>query len=213
MRWLVALAVVAGLLAVADVGTRLVAQDQLNQRLDRAVPAASETSTDIDSFPFLGRLLASGEVSRLKVRLDRVQAERWRFSSVTADMRDVRVDRQTLLEDRRVVVTGVGRSRAVAEITQEDLSEAVGVPVRLEDGRVVVAAGAVTVRVTPTVANRVLSLGRFALARPNVPIPRLALLPCVSGVEVLPGRLRMSCTFSEVPPELIDRVQRRMNRP
>jgi len=40
---------------------------------------------------------------------------------------------------------------------------------------------------------------------PRLRIPRLPLLPCVADAEILPGRIRMSCTVDQVPAELVGR--------
>jgi len=165
-----------------------VAEGQLRDRVSLAVaPAgatiAGATTARIESFPFLGRLLTSGSVSRIKMSAAEVTVEGLTFARVGLDLRDVTFDRERLLSDRKVVLSSLDRGTATAEVTQEQLSERLGVTVTL-------SAGKAQVRVA---------------GQPALRIPKLSLVPCVADAEILPGRVRLTCSVDRIPAELVGR--------
>lgn len=194
-----------GLLVAADVAVRGVAEAQLEDRARAEVAAAGGTEVRISSFPFLGRLLTSGTVAHVRVSAAEVTAERVTFDRVTLDLEDVTFDRSSLLSDRTVVLESLGRGTAVAELTQDRLSELLGVPVTLEAGRARARVAGQSVTATASVTDNTLRLTVAGLTVPALRIPRLSLLPCVADAEILPGRVRLSCEVDELPAELVGR--------
>jgi hypothetical protein len=153
----------------------------------------------IDSFPFLGRLAASGHVSSVRADASDVTVSRLRFSSIHVDLHDVEVDRRRLLSDRQVDIRAVGRGEATADVAQADLRQALGgLPVTLGDGRVTVTIRGVTVAVSATVRDNVLRLSAGPLTVPAITLPKLPLLPCITDAVARPGVLRLSCQVSRV---------------
>ena len=187
-------------------GARSVAESQLRDRVavEAAIPAA-DTTARIDSFPFLGRLLASSAVSRVRVSATDITVEGLTFARVALELHEVTFDRDRLLSERKVVLTSLDRGAAVAEVTQDQLSERLGVPVTLEAGRARVSVAGQTVTATASVTDNTLRLSVAGLSVPSLRIPRLALLPCVADAEFLPGRIRLSCSVDEVPAQLVGR--------
>ena len=199
------LAVLAGLLVAADVGARSVAESQIRDRVVIAAGPAGETSARIDSFPFLGRLLTGGDVSRLRVAAADVTVEDLTLARVALDLHGVTLDRDRLLSEQKVVLTALDRGTATAELTAEQLSERLGIAVTLETGRARVRVAGQTVTATASISDNRLRLTVAGFDVPSLRIPRLPLLPCVADAEILPGRIRMTCSVDRIPPELVGR--------
>ena len=199
------LAFLAGLRVAADVGARTVAESQIRDRVVIAAGAAGETTARIDSFPFLARLLTSGDLSRVRVSTADVTVEDLTLARVALDLHGVIVDRDRLFSDQKVVLLNLDRGTATAEVTAEQLSERLGVTVALESGRARVRVAGQTVTATASVRDNTLRLTVAGLSVPSLRIPRLPLLPCVADAEILPGRIRLTCSVDQVPPELVGR--------
>jgi hypothetical protein len=210
---LVLLVVVIGLLVIADFAARAAVANQIENNLKRDVPSATSASVDIDSFPFLGRLAVSGKVSTLHATVTDVDAGPLKLARVTVDLHDVHVDRQALLNERRVELTGIGKGTATAEITQDELSDALNVPVRLSNGKVGVRAGPLQATAKVSVQDNVIRVSAGPVSLPAIRIPKAPLLPCVANAEVLEGRIRVSCTLNQVPEELLRIVKSQTQRP
>lgn len=206
-KLLLAAALVVVLLVVADLGARQLAEEQIAERVAAAEGVRGQARVEIESFPFVGRLLASGTVTDLSVSVDDVRAERLRFATVAVDLDRVRISRSDLLSDRRVVLQDAGRGVARAEMTQEELSRLVDLPVTVERGRLRVRVAGQQVTATASVRGNVLRLAVAGAQLPSLTIPRLPLVPCLADVELLPGRVRLSCRLDRVPPDLVGRLQ------
>ncbi len=209
-KLLVLTVVVVALLVVADLAARQVAEEQIAERVAATEEVRGQARVEIASFPFLGRLLASGTVTDLAVSVDDVRAEEVRFATVAVDLDEVRVSRDELVSGWRVVLQDVGRGTARADISQEELSRLLDLPVTVEQGRARVRVGGRQVTATASVRDNVLRLTVAGVQAPALRIPRLPLVPCVADVELLPGRVRLSCELERVPPELVGRIQARL---
>ena len=205
-KLLLLLVVVAVLLVVADFGTRQVAEEQVAERVAATEGVEGQARVEISSFPFLPGLLASGTVDDMSVTVDDVRTDRVRFATVAVDLERVRVSREELLSARRVVLQDVGRGTARVELTQEELSRLLDLPVTVERGRVRVRVAGQQVTATASVRENVLRLSVAGAQVPAVTIPRLPLVPCLADVELVPGRVRLSCHLDQVPPDLVGRV-------
>lgn len=199
------LAILAGLLVAADVGARSVAESQIRDRVVVAAGPAGDTTARISSFPFLARLLTAGDVSRIRVAATDVTVEGLALARVALDLHGVRLDRDRLLSEQKVVLTDLDRGTAIAEVTAGQLSERLGVAVTLEQGRARVRVAGQTVTATASVEDNQLRLSVSGFNVPRLRIPRLPLLPCVADAEILPGRIRMTCSVDQVPAELVGR--------
>jgi len=194
----------------ADIAGRGVAESQLRDRVAASARPAGSTSARIESFPFLGRLLASGGVSRIQVSAAEVTVQGVTFARVAVDLHDVRFSRSSLVSDRKVVIDSVGRSTAMAEVTQEQLSTVLGVPVTLEPGRVRVRVAGQLVTATATVKDNTLRLSVAGLSVPALTVPKLPLVPCVADAVILAGRVRLTCSVDQVPAELLGQAEVRL---
>jgi hypothetical protein len=189
----------------ADVAARAVAETQLRDRVAVEAGSAGPTTARIDSFPFLGRLLTAGDVSRIRVASADVTVEGLTLARVAVDLRGVRIDRDRLFSEQKVVLSDLESGTATAEVTAEQLSERLGVDVTLEAGRARVRVAGQSVTATASVSDNVLRLVVSGVNVPALRIPRLPLLPCVADAEILPGRIRLTCSVDEVPAELVGR--------
>lgn len=196
---------VLGLLVAADIGLRSVAESQLRDQVAASVRPAGPTTARIESFPFLGRLLTSGSVSHVRISAGEVSAERLTFARVSLDLEDVTFDRTSLFSERKVVLEALRRGTAVAEMTQDRLSELLGVAVTLEPGRARVRVAGQLVTATASVTDNTLRLTVAGLSVPALRVPRTSLLPCVGQAEIIAGRIRLSCQVDALPPELLGR--------
>ena len=201
---------VLGLLVAADMAVRSVAESQLRDRVATAATSRGATMTGattarIESFPFLGRLLTSGEVSRIRVSAADVTVEGLTLARVALDLHGVTFDRDRLLSEQKAVLTDLDRGTATAEVTAEQLSDRVGVPVTLTAGKASVRVAGQTVSATASVTDNTLRLTVAGLTLPGLRIPKLPLVPCVADAEILPGRVRLTCTVDQVPAELVGR--------
>jgi hypothetical protein len=203
---LVLLAVIVGLLVIADLTARSVAEAELADRVRARVPEAERASVDIASFPFLGRLLASGNVGQLDARVSGITVRGLRFDFIAVELHGVRLDRDQLVGDRRVVVEGIERGEARAEVPQAALSDALGVPIMLEDGRASVEVLGRRVSASLAVEDGTLVVGGVGLSLPGFDLVA-PLLPCVPDLEILAGRVVLACDFTEIPRELLVPVQ------
>lgn len=215
LKALVALGLLVALLGAGDVYARRTAESELRSRVRARVPEAADADAHISSFPFVGRLVASGRISEVRIRAVQVAVGGVvRFASITIDAHDVEIDRGRLLNERRVVLTGTGRSSIEAEITASDLTAATGVQVRLEPGLVTLSRHGRVITVRPTVHQNALVLDAtgIGLAPIVVRIPRtMPLLPCVGGVQVDSQRILLTCALDGLPAELIGVANRVVN--
>lgn len=199
------LAFIAGLLVAGDVAARTVAESQIRDRVVIAAGPAGETTARISSFPFLLRLFTAGDVSRIRVSAADVTVEDLTLARVALDLRGVTLDRDRLLSEQKVVLTALDRGTATAEVTADQLSERLGVAVTLEAGRARVRVAGQTVTATASITDNRLRLTVAGVDVPALRIPRLPLLPCVADAEILPGRIRMTCSVDRIPAELVGR--------
>ena len=198
---LVSLVVLAGLLLAADTIARRLAEEELAARLKAAVPSAGTTSAELRSFPFLPRLLASGRVSEVDAAVGDVTVEGLRFASIAVGLHGVQVDRDQLVRDRRVVLEKIDQGRVEARVTQEALTEALGVPVTLGRGRASVTIAGQTLGADLAVENGRLVVGVAGFSLPAIRVTA-PLLPCVANARIDPGVVLLTCDFTEIPAEL-----------
>jgi hypothetical protein len=195
-----ALAIVAILFAVGDVAARRWAEGELARRIEASVPG-SHATVHVSSFPFLGRLVASGSVSKITAHIDKVANTSLPFAFFDLEVDGVKLDRNTLIQDQKVKLQSIRRGVVRAEITEAALSSAVGRQVRLGNGELQVVRGGVSVTATVAVVdNRLVVSGPASL---GVAIPKLPILPCAVTATVRPGRLDVSCEVHEIPPALV----------
>jgi hypothetical protein len=202
-RLLIALAIVVVVLVIGDFVAKAYATSQLRDRAERAVRGATSSSGSISSFPFTGRLLLAGSVPKVDVRVGPAVAGQVTFASISVDLHDVHVDRNRLINDQQVQLTGLGSGTVTAELTDVEVSRLTGTPVAFHPGRVTVSAAGVAVAASVQVTNGSMSFGGLRLPI-QLRIPRAPLFPCdATSAVVKEGAVDLSCTVHDVPPELV----------
>ncbi len=200
--------VLVGLLVVADVAAKRVAQATLADRLGDEVPEAGDTSATIRSFPFLLRLLANGRVREVDAGVRDLTIDRFRFAAIDVRLHRVEFDRDQLLDARELVLERIDRGQVRAEVTQEAVSELVGAPVSLDEGQASVRVGGQRLIAELSVRDGRLIVRAAGMSFPPVRLPTVPLLPCVAGAEIVTGRVVLTCDFTEIPRELLTEAQR-----
>ena len=202
MRKLVVLALLAVLLLGVDEGLRLFAEQQLAGRAREMATDEDAADADIASFPFLGRLLVSGSVPRVRIRVRRPRAGPLRLATVVVDASGVVLDRRALMSGD-VRLEEIDRGSVHVEIDGGMLSESLGVPVTVRDGAVLVGVRGASVPARAEATDGALVLRVAGLPVLRVVLPRLPLVPCaVTTVTVEGDRVRLGCEVDELPAAL-----------
>jgi LmeA-like phospholipid-binding len=193
-------------LAGADAASRHLAENQIEARARDEVPEAGSIEADIDSFPFLPRLLAAGSAGDVDLRLDGVPTPVAQLTAVEIELRDVKLDRDALFS-RQVSVNSIDRGTVGAELDAASLSRAIRVPVTIQGGEVRSKVGPLNVSARPTVGNDGALLLRLGPSRLRVLLPRSKVLACAATrAAVIGDRVRLSCDVHEVPPAVRRRI-------
>lgn len=204
MKKLVAFIVV---LAVLWLGIELVtpqlAETRLEARVRARVRNAAGVSADIDSFPMVTTLLLTENVRNLTVSLAEVAGEQVAISRVQFALEGVELDRQALVR-REVEVRSVDEGVITAEVTEGDLSEALGAEVEVRPNAVRLNADGASVEADLEVSGRSVQLAGVG-QQLTVTIPQ-DLMPCDPEGQVERGRVVLSCTIEEVPSILVAAV-------
>ena len=206
-RLILVLGVLLVILVAGDLVARAVATAELRDRARDRVAGAKDSDASIESFPFLGRLLASGTVSRVRVKVSPVASGAVTFSFVEVDLRGVRVDRGRLFRDRKVELTSLKSGKVTVELSQAEVSRLAKVPITFAPGRASVTRAGISAS-----ANLSMESGVLVLAAGPAPIrirvPRAALQTCeATSVTVKAGAADLSCTITRIPAELLRRAQ------
>lgn len=166
------------MLAVLAVAAELVSPRLAESRIEAGVRQkarnAASVEADIDSFPFLPRLLLEGRIRNLTITLREVVQQRLTITTVRFGLGGVQLDREALLQ-RRIRVTDIDSGTVTAEITGDALTSLLG-PVTLPPGTRLPA-------------------GTFPVSSD--------LFPCQAVAEVASAqRVTVTCTLQEPPPFL-----------
>lgn len=203
VRRLIYLAVLLGLLAAADVGARIWAENQVAAALDRQLQDVGRVDVGFSGFPFVGRALLFGEVDQVTITLEEVRRTEVTFATAGVRLSGIVVDRGAFFGDREVRFEDIDRGTAFAEVSQDELSRLSGVQVTLEPGVAKLTSAAQTVRAAVTVRQGALVFQPLDAPAVSVPVPTFDFLPCVANGTVLTGRVRVSCAVETIPAPLL----------
>lgn len=209
-------------LIVADQGVKGWAESKLAERAAAYYPPGSGSSASIRSFPFIPRLLFTGQVPRVAVNLDDLRIQSVLIRQLSIRVSDVRIDRDEIFRGR-VHVRDVGPGTITVTLDGPALAKAIGADVRFTSagdvevheriqGVNVKATGKLTVKgnaitLTPTaVQGAAVPPGRFVL---SYRIPGKELLPCAAQAEVTEDTVTLSCDVVDVPAALVQIAQSR----
>ncbi len=201
-RALLVLSIALVLLLGADLVARAVAERRIEDRVRDEAPGAQSVRARISSLPFMPRLLATGSVPALDVRLEQVPTQSVQLAALEVGLRGVQVERDLLFRGE-TRLTHIDRGTLTLELDSRSLSRALRTPVTIADGQVRTRVGAVPVSARPEVARDgtvVLRAGGQSL---RLALARSRLLACAATrVAVVGERIRLSCDLDEVPPAL-----------
>jgi hypothetical protein len=210
-------------LVVADQSAKGWAESRLAERAAAYYPPGSGSSASIRSFPFIPRLLFTGEVPRVTVNLDDLRVQQVLVRQLSIRVTDVKIDRDEVFRGR-VHVRDVGPGTITVTLDGPALAKAIGADVRFTSagdvevheriqGVNVKATGKLTVKkgnalsVIPTsVQGASVPAGRFAL---NYRIPGVELLPCAADATVTRDAVTLSCDVVDIPAALVQIAQSR----
>lgn len=204
-RLVVLLVVVVLVLEGLDVGTRVLAQDELAGRARDATGAAS-ASASIGGFPFLGHLVVQGKVPELEVRLRDVPVGVLHLQTVDVQLHGTVVDRAALVDRRTVRVESIAAGTATVTVTAAELSAAAGVPVALPGGgrAVVTVAGRQVPASVRIVGGHLLELVAGGVVLLHSDLAASPLVPrCGLEVAIGTGAASVSCHVAPVPARLV----------
>jgi hypothetical protein len=208
LRAALAVATLLLFLAGSDLAARHLAENGIEARARAEVPEAGSIEADIDSFPFLPRLLAAGSAGDVDLRLDQVPTEAVRLTSVRVELSDVKLARDALFS-RQVSVDSIEGGTVSAELDAASLSRALGRQVTVGGGEVRSRVGPANVSARPAVGNDGALVLRLGPLRLTLALPRSKLLACsATRAAVVGDRVRLSCDFDDVPPAVRRRLAR-----
>jgi hypothetical protein len=207
-------------LIVADQAVKGWAESKLAERAAAYYPPGSGSSASIRSFPFIPRLLVTGEVPRVAVNLDDLRVQQVLIRQLSIRVSDVKLDRDEVFRGR-VHVRDVGQGTIVVTLDGPALARAMGADLRFTSagdvemrqriqGEDVKAKGKLTVKgnnitVTPTsVEGRSVPASRFTI---NYRIPGVELLPCAAESKVTRDTVVLSCNVVDIPAALVQIAQ------
>ncbi len=214
----IVLVILGVLLAIAlaagwwlDRAARGLAEAEASKRILEVLPNTGKAVVTIDGFPFLVNVLLSGEVERLHVELSDVRQAGVAVESISLVVDDIRIDRDLLINEQKLVVVGIDRAQLVGRVTGEAVSKVVGESVVFEGSvaRVVVQGFRLDAKLE--VSKRRVSVNLSSsdipaeltdryLGKPLVfALPGADVLPCDPGLSVVDSRLELRCSVTELP--------------
>jgi hypothetical protein len=200
--------VVVGALA-ADVVLKNRAETELAAEVGRRVPGTTGVEADISSFPFVGRLLVSGTVPKVVVTAQHADSGSIGLSDVRVVVEDVEMDSRAA-RDGRAVVRTIGAGSVQADLRANEINPFLprGYQVDLQEGKAVVRGPGAALAQFVTTPQGAIQLRVADRALVDLPFPKTDLLPCAPAAAFVTGAVRLTCSFDEVPPLLLDLAQR-----
>jgi hypothetical protein len=146
-------------------------------------------------------VLFSSRIDGLVVTVDEVTSPRIEAVDLSLHVEGIALDRDKMLKDRELVVTDIERATVQGFLTQEAVSAAARGEVKFSPGSVTASARGHTFAAQLKLEGRRIELSAPIPGVPPVvvPLPDEELLPCDPEVELLEGKLRLSCTIDELP--------------
>ncbi|MEY2477745.1 MAG: hypothetical protein QOG87_3060 [Actinomycetota bacterium] len=186
MRKLIVLAVVVLLLGfLADIATKALAESQIETTADKEAPEASSDAA-IPVFPFLPPLLVAGKVDEVSLRMTHVPAGPVFFDRLDFDLHGVQISRRALLNERRVELVAIERGTVTAVVPLPAAAQALPIS-----------------DLTARVSGRTIVV-RGAGVSVSIPMPAPDLVPCAATATLQAGRVRLTCTLTEIPRALVE---------
>jgi hypothetical protein len=203
---LVVLGAIVGGLAYADLRLRGLAEEHAELKLTEALPQARGVQVVLDGFPFTLGVLMNGQVDGLHVKLDEVKEAGLSAQDLSLDVETITLDKDALIDEQRLVVTDIGRATAQGFVSDDAVSKVVGQKVEFTPGKAHATVQGREIEVKARVKGRFVSLSSGIPGVPAVtfPLPPGDVLPCSPELELLAGKIRLSCSIDELPKTLKD---------
>lgn len=198
-KLLVGFVVIVAVLALAvELLAPPIVEDRIAEHVRERAQGAVGVSVDVGTFPVVTRLLATERLPRVGVTLDEVALQQLTFASVRLELRGVELDRAALLSGE-VRVRSVEGGELTAAVDADALSSSLGLPVRIEGGRLFVGLEGAGIEVPLETVEGVLALPGVDAAALQLLDDRL--LPCATppAADLAEGRLVVSCGLEGVP--------------
>jgi hypothetical protein len=201
---LVVLGAILGALAYADLRLRSLAEEHAQLKLSKALPQARGVKVGLDGFPFTLGVLMNGQVDGLHVTIDEVQQAGLAAQDLSLDVETISLDKDALMDEQRLVVTDIGRATAQGFVSDDAVSKVVRVKVEFSPGKAHVTVRGREIAVKASVKGREVRLSSAIPGLPAMtfPLPAGDVLPCTPELELLEGKIRLSCAMDELPPTL-----------
>ncbi|MEM6994431.1 MAG: LmeA family phospholipid-binding protein [Myxococcota bacterium] len=209
MKKLVIVLGVLGVLAVVFVGGALyadsrahsIAEQEAAKRVQAVLPGAQGVEVVIDSWPIL-LAVATGTIEHLTVTAHEVSRGGVVAEDLTLSVHEIELDTEALWSDKQLIITGIHHAALTGTMSQEAVSLAARAPIEFKGGLVVV----VTPKGQTFVATLRVEDRKIRLIPPlpgydavEFPLPPEDIVPCTPEVEVLEGKLALTCEVSELP--------------
>ena len=206
---LIIVLIVVSVLVVAGIGAFLYAdsrikayvEEEAETRIASRVPQADGIDVTIEGFPLLWDVLFGAKIEGLNVVVARVQSHGIQADDLSLEVDGIALDRDKMLDDRQLVVTGIDRAKIQGFLSQKSVSKAARAEVAFKSGKVTVSAHGHTFDASLKIVHRSIQLRASVPGVPAVlvPLPEEEFLPCQPEVEIMDGKLRLSCTITELP--------------
>jgi len=200
------LGVLLGVLAYADIRLRGLAEEQAELKLAQALPQVKGVDVTLEGFPFTLGVLMSGKVDALHVKLAEVQEAGLAAQDLSLDVHEISLDKDALIDDQRLVVTDIGHAKAQGFVSDDAVSKLVGQTIEFSPGKAHATVQGRELEVQASVKGRFVYLASKIPGVPSVmfPLPPGDVLPCSPELELLAGKIRLSCEIDELPKTLKD---------
>jgi hypothetical protein len=197
-----------------DRTARQMAETEASKRILEVLPGTGKAVVKIDSFPFLLGVLWSGSVDRLEVELTDVKQAGLEVEKIDLVIDELRIDKDLLMDEKKLAVTGIDRAEVVGRISGEAVSQVIGEQVVFDGKTAKVAVHGMKVDATFVVKKRKVTVSLSAkdvppeiaakyLSGPLVfELPGEQVLPCEPGLAVVDSRLELRCSVTELPPSV-----------
>jgi hypothetical protein len=211
------LALLAVLLVVAlgvgwfiDSKARALAEAEAEKRILESIPGTRSAEVEIHGFPFLFDVLVGSHIDELHVRLDDVRSPGIEVESIELTVDDLRIDRDLLLDQQKLAITGIAKAELVGRITGPAASAALRQTIAFEGSTVKVEYAGTALAADVKLRGRQIVIElkdgaelarRYYGVEPRmvVPLPPKDVLPCEPGLAVKDSRLELRCSVTELP--------------
>jgi hypothetical protein len=125
---------------------------------------------------------------------------------LSLDVYEIALDKDALIDEQRLVVTDIGRATAQGFVSDDAVSKVVGQTITFSPGKAEATVQGRELEVKASVKGRLVQLSSTIPGVPSLvfPLPPGDVLPCTPELELLAGKIRLSCSIDELPKTLRD---------